>query len=126
MLVKGAVSDPISKMSRILNTAGNKYLYCVLFQVDLGQYLAMYRSQVDGDPGEEGEEEGGNTDNTGNTGNTDNTGNTGNTDNTTTSLQNDIQQGPSEVRFYAYKLATVPLSDRYPFRHLRMSVYSYI
>jgi hypothetical protein len=49
---------------------------------------------VDGDPGEEGEEG-------------DNTDNTENTDNTTTSLQNDIQQGPSEVRFYSYKLATV-------------------
>jgi hypothetical protein len=70
--------------------------------VDLGQYLAMYRSQVDGDPGEEEvEEEGGNTDNTGNTGNTGNADNTENTDNTTTSLQNDIQQGPSEVRFYS-------------------------
>jgi hypothetical protein len=77
-------------MSRISNTAGNKYLKCVLFQVDLGQYLAMYRSQVDGDPGEEGEEEGDNTEHT---------DNTGNTDNTTASLQNDIQQGPSEVRF---------------------------
>jgi hypothetical protein len=74
----------------LLNTYISGY---VLFQVDLGQYLAMYRSQVDGDPGEEGEEEGGNTDNT------DNTDNTGNTDNTTTPLQNDIQQGPSEVKF---------------------------
>jgi hypothetical protein len=73
--------------------------------VDLSQYLAMYRSQVDGDPGEEGEEEGGNTDNTDNT---DNRDNTDNTDNTTTSLQNDMQQGPSEVRFYSYELAKVP------------------
>jgi hypothetical protein len=73
--------------------------------VDLGQYLAMYRSQVDGDPGEEEvEEEGGNRDNTGNTGNT---GNTDNTDNTTASLENNIQQGPSEVRFYSYKLARI-------------------
>ncbi len=86
-------------MSRIRNTAGNKYLYCVLFQVDLGQYLAMYRSQVDGDPGEEEGDNTDNTEHTDNTDNTDNTGNTGNTDNTTASLQNDIQQGPSEVRF---------------------------
>ncbi len=91
--------------------------------MDLGQYLAMYRSQVDGDPGEEGED---NTDNTGNTDNADNIGNTDNADNTTTSLQNDTPHGPSEVRFYSYKLATVPLDLLLWDIYIPMSVYSYI